>query len=210
MPHDYDESQRSYRDQQTEKYLSRRALRTLINKLTKFTKKEATRIAARFDAGSITAEEFNLEMRELLKDAHIVAATIGRGGRERMTVADWGRVGEKLRWQYGYLDNFTRKLGRGTLKIANTENRARQYVSSVYVSYARSLQAAEKEFIDRGGDTNPEREMLCRLVQNSKEGCEECTADAEAGWMPVSEMGEIGTRICGDFCLCEIEFEDEI
>ena len=51
--------------------------------------------------------------------------------------------------------------------------------------------------------------MLCRLITNSQEGCQECADDEAAGWVDVNDMKEIGTRECGDFCKCDIEFEDE-
>lgn len=209
MPHDYDLSKRAFRSP-SGKYVSRRETRVLIDKLSDFVRKQSGLIAKRFDNGEINASQFNVEMRELLKAGHIVASTVGRGGRSQMTVSDWGRVGRKIRWQYQYLDKFTRKLENGKLKIANTGYRAKQYVNAIYISYANSYSVAQQDFIDRGGDNNPQVEMLCRLVQNSQEGCVECSADAEDGWMPVSEMGEIGSRICQDFCLCEIIFEDEL
>lgn len=207
-PHDYDIARRAFvRDGV---YLSRRELKPKIDRLTAFVQREAAKIAERYKAGQISVVDFEIAMRELLKSAHIVAATVGRGGRGLMAAADWGRVGRKIQWQYGYLGKFTRKLAEGRLDKAFSVGRARSYASSIYISYAQSLMATEKEFIADGGDTNPAREMLCRLVQNSEEGCAECTADADAGWMPVSEMGELGTRICGDFCKCLIEFEDEV
>ena len=87
--------------------------------------------------------------------------------------------------------------------VGSIASRAAKYASAVFITFSNALQEAQTEGAN-------EKEMLCRLVQNSKEGCPECNADAAAGWMPVSEMGEIGSRECGDFCLCEIEFEDEV
>jgi hypothetical protein len=204
LPHDYSTNKRQYRN--SNGYISRREVKKAIDRLSKHVTKESARIAKVFEDGG-SAAEFNSAMRELLKSAHIVSSSVGRGGRQQMTAADWARVGRKINWQYKYLDRFSRQLERG--KFANTVNRARQYVNAVYISYSDSLMTAQKEFIEGGGDSNPKGEMLCYLEQNSEEGCEECTADADAGPMPVSEMGEIGTRICGDFCKCLIIFEDE-
>lgn len=208
MPHDWEPSKRRYRSP-SGKLVSRREVRALIDKLTTFVRKDAARIARRFDAGKITAAEFNGQMRELLKAGHIVASTVGRGGRDRMTAKDWGEVGRKIKWQYGYLDKFTRKLSAGTLKTANTVSRAKLYADSIYISYAKTFQVTQTEFIEGGGNINPEGEMLCYLEQNSEEGCAECTADAGEGPMPVSEMKELGERECGDWCKCEIIFDDE-
>jgi hypothetical protein len=207
-PYDFDEKRKRFRDKDG-RLVSRREVRPLIQKLTDTVAKDAAKIATRYSNGKINLTQFEIEMRELLKSGHIVAASVGRGGRERMTASDWGKVGAKIKWQNGYLAKFARKIGQGKIAKIATASRARSYASSLYISYSTALQTAHSEFIGSGRDAESEREMLCYLEQNSEEGCVECTADAAAGPMPVSEMGELGSRICGDFCKCEIIFEDE-
>lgn len=210
MPHDWVRSERRYRGPDG-KPISRRQIKAVIDKLTEHVRRDAGRIASRFDAGSITAAEFASQMRELLKAGHIVAASVGRGGRALMTASDWGRVGRKIAWQNGYLAKFERKLTTGTLSKANTLNRARAYTNSIYISYAQTFQESQAEIFEPDADkVITDQNMLCRLIQNSEEGCAECSADADEGWMPVADMAELGSRICGDFCRCEIEFEDEL
>jgi hypothetical protein len=210
IPHDYVRKQRLYRDNNGN-LITRRELKALIDNLTATVQKDAAKIASAFDAGELSASAFADAMSELLTSAHIVAASVGKGGRELMTAADWGKVGAKIKWQNGYLEKFAKKLATGTLSKANTLNRARSYVNSVYISYAKTFLESQAEVLQPETDkVITDENMLCRLVQNSEEGCEECSADADEGWMPVSEMGELGSRICGDYCKCEIEFEDEL
>jgi hypothetical protein len=204
MPHDY------YSRKQKAFYaggrkVSRQQVRREINKLTDHVAKESARLAKSLKAGNVSLPEFELAMRELLKSAHIVSASVGKGGRALMTQADWGRVGAKIRWQYGYLNTFARKIERGLVSDAATVSRARSYASSIFVSFSRTFQKAQSTFVD--GGKNPER---CRLVTNSEEGCVECAADEAEGWMSIDDMGEIGSRICGDFCKCDIIFEDDV
>src|SRR5688572_1895956 len=108
-PHDYSTKQKKFVG------VSRLAVRHEINKLTDFVAREAARIAKGYQAGNLTLLEFETEMRVLLKSAHIVAASVGRGGRSRMLQQDWGRVGAKIKWQNGYLTKFARKIGRGSI-----------------------------------------------------------------------------------------------
>lgn len=215
MPHDYEPSSRRYRF--NGRYVPRAELRKEIDKLSRFIRREASSIGAKYASGEIGIAEFEIAMRELLRAGHIVSASVGKGGRDQMTLKDWGRVGRKVKWQYEYLAKFSRKLASGRLSKAFTESRARSYASSIYVSYAESRFVAAKEAIadgdgdrgrGRGGDADSR--PRCRLIQNSEEGCIECTADADEGWMDVDDMTEIGGRICGDFCKCELLFEDEI
>ena len=140
-------------------------------------------------------------MISLLKSAHIAAAATGRGGLDRLTADDWGRIEKKVTWQASYLPRFGAAIVAGVVAGAVLLRRAGSYGASPYISFSSARSKAAKA---------TGKPMLCRLVQNSKEGCEECTADADAGWMPVDDMGELGSRICQDFCLCHIEFEDEV
>lgn len=201
-PHDYVENAKRFRTP-SGKWVSRATVRGEIDKLTAHVEKEAARAAKAYQAGKITLVEFEIRMRELLKSAHIVAASVGKGGRLRLTQADWGRVGSKIKWQYGYLQKFAQRIGRGTISEIATASRARLYASAIYVSFANTFLTSQTEFVKDG--SNPER---CRLVTNSDEGCAECAADEALGWISVDDMIEIGGRLCGDFCKCDIEFED--
>jgi hypothetical protein len=203
MPHDYHVKNKAFYS--GGRKVTRQQVRREINKLLDHVGNESARLAKQLRAGSINAAEFELQMRELLKSAHIIASSVGKGGRSRMLLSDWGRVGSKIRWQYGYLSRFARKLKSGAVSEAATASRARSYASSIYVSFSRTFQKSQREFIE--GGKNPER---CRLVTNSEEGCVECAADEAEGWVSVDDMGEIGSRICGDFCRCDIIFEDDV
>jgi hypothetical protein len=202
MPHDYNPKQKAFIS--GGRKVSHLAVRAEIDKLSDFVAKEAARIANRYKAGKITLAGFETEMRALLKSGHIVAASVGKGGRARMTQRDWGRVGAKIKWQNGYLTKFARKIGRGTISEIATASRARSYASAIYISFASTFKESQEEFVE--GGKNPAR---VRLVTNSKEGCDECAADEAEGWMSVDDMKELGSRICGDWCKCDLEFEDD-
>ena len=177
------------------------ALLLLIDRLTYATKRQAKLLASKLESGAISFEQWQSSMISLLKSAHITAAATGRGGLDRLTANDWGRIEKKVTWQASYLPRFGAAIAAGTVAGAALLRRAASYGSSPYISFSDARMEAAKA---------TGKPMLCRLVQNSKEGCSECTADAESGWMPVDDMGEIGSRICGDFCLCFVEFSDEV
>lgn len=197
MPHDYDPKRKQFVG------VSRLAVREQINKLTDHVAKEAANLARRYQSNTISLREFEIGMRELLKSAHLVAASVGRGGRARMSQRDWGRVGAKIKWQNGYLAKFARKIGRGSISEIATASRAKSYASAIYMSFARTFHESQTEFVEEG--KNPAR---VRLITNSEEGCEECAADEAQGWMSVDDMAELGTRLCGDFCKCDLEFDE--
>jgi len=201
MPYDYDIKAKQFTG---ERRITRREVRAEIDKLLQEVEKTAARYGKSLQGADISLAEFEAGMRELLRSAHIVAASVGRGGRDLMTLSDWGKVGAKIAWQNRYLEKFARKIERGTLSEASIANRAKSYSSAIFVSFSDTYQKAQTEFVEDG--KNP---ILARLVTNSQESCAECASDEAEGWMSVDDMKEIGTRICGDFCLCDIEFSDE-
>lgn len=185
---------------------SRREVRELLEKLLDHTKGSARTLATQYDDGEISITEFEAGMRSLLKSSHLVSASIGRGGRARMTAKDWGRVGNKIRWQFGYLSKFARRLANGMSK-SMSESRAASYSAAIYTSYADSVAETRSEWKDAG--YNQGKDPQVRLVQASQEGCVECNSDAAEGWMDESSLAPLFSRICGDFCLCEIEWQDD-
>jgi hypothetical protein len=196
----YDAKRKQFK--QNGRVISRSATRAEVDKLTDVVRRTAANIGERYAKGSISLAQFEIEMRDLIKSGHIVAASVGRGGRIRMTQADWGKVGSRLKKEYGYLGRFVRKLEKGTLAKPFTANRAKKYSSSIVMSYHEM--ALQEQTLDSVSD------VKVRLIQHSKEGCEECTADAAEGWMAVEDFTLIGERLCQNFCLCDAEFSDMI
>lgn len=196
----YDPAQKRYVE--GGKVIARESVQAEIDKLTEYVAKEALRIGSSYSKGRISLAEFEVRMRELLKSSHIIASSVGRGGKARMTLSDWGKVGARLKKEYGYLAKFVRKVSLGKVSKVATPHRASLYASSVRMSYHTTVHKEETK--------NSVSDIRVRLVQNSKEGCEECAADAARGWVAVEDMDEIGSRICGNFCLCELIFDDDI
>ena len=191
---------------------SRSEMRQEVAKITDHLKKEARRLAQAQAAGRITANELETEMRSLLKASHTLAASIGRGGWKRMTPKDWGRVGAKIKWQNKYLKKFARIIARDILSGPAAMNRIQSYASAIHVTFYRAFAEEMRETGTMPSDVPRDKdgkEILVKLVQNSEEGCPDCIADADEGFMPLDEMGDLGTRECGDWCKCILVFSDE-
>lgn len=181
--------------------------RAAIDKLIDHIKKESKRLAAQLKAGKITKRQFEMQMRELLKSGHIISSSVGKGGRARMTFKDWGKVGSKLAWQYRYLQRFTKKAS--SLSEAATVHRASLYASAVRVSYYNTLLADQKQ---RGAVKTVlgELPLMARRELNAAESCTGCIRESSEQFLPLDEIAEIGSQECGDYCLCEIIFNDTL
>lgn len=105
----------------------------LISKLVARAKVEAKRITKRFNDGAITYEQWYEAMVSLIESAQIVAASVGRGGRE--LVVGWERIEERIIWQEGFLARFARDITSGKLSEAAMLNRAGMYIDAAYITY---------------------------------------------------------------------------
>jgi hypothetical protein len=133
-------------------------------------------------------------MQHQIKRAHIQAAVIGRGDRAAMTQADWGRVGARLREEYGFLRQFGQEIAEGNLSAAQITARAQQYANHTQMSYWDA---------NRAGQTATQE----RRVLNPGETCPDCERFAGMGWQPIGTLPPPGVDSeCRSNCNCSMEF----
>ncbi len=95
------------------------------------------------------------------------------------------------------MDKLRRDIETGRAGGLQIEQRTAAYALGVRPAYYGLATVAEM-----AGDAT-----LCRRVINSKEGCVECSEVASYEFIPIEEMPEIGSLVCGVWCLCEVEFK---
>lgn len=174
-------------------------LALLIGRLMETAKREARSVSIKLERGVITVEQWGRDMAQLLRSAHITAASIGRGGIDRMTAADWLQVERMVMHQTDYLEKFRNTIVTGTTALAAglIARRAVKYVAAVHTSFASSVQTAQLE--NRSG------EVFVRRILTARESCSECIGYA-GEWMPIGEMVPIGNLRCGSNCRCYMEY----
>lgn len=81
-------------------------------------------------------------MRRVVKNTHLNAIALERGGYANLTHSDYGRAGQIIREQYGYLKGFAADIASGKQKLDGTlAARARLYSQAGRNSYYRSKAA---------------------------------------------------------------------
>lgn len=131
-PWRYDEKARRYRDPKTGRFVGRAKMLALRDTFVEAAKETVGQLAAK-----VAQPGWIESMREQLKQVYIDQYCLGRGGRNAMTPSDWGRVGNMLKEQYRYLNNFAGDIAAGKLSEAQIAARAKLYMQS-------SSQAFEK------------------------------------------------------------------
>ena len=169
-------------------------------------------LASSLSDGSIGLTAWQTSMRSDIKNLYINQYMLGRGGREMMTKADWGRCGGLLKDQYRYLDGFAKDLS--LMDVAEREKyiaaRSQLYANASNEAYERGRAATAKEL---GYDT-------CHWWRTPAESCDTCITRSQinsspigprGGWMDPDD-GEVfpadGNSICLTNCKCYLTWSN--
>jgi hypothetical protein len=148
--------------------------------------------------GSITLDQWQGSIREAIKAAHIQAATIGYGGRSEMGSAEYGRIGQRLRAEYTYLQGFVRDLLDGRISAPMATARIGLYAQSVRGSYWQGTEMREQQ---RGFS------LMRRILDAQAVHCQDCLGYAARGIVPIGSVPMPGVRCaCGARCKCTVKY----
>lgn len=152
--------------------------------------------------GRITPEVFEGRMRSDIQALHIHGRLLGAGGRAQMSQSEWGKVGQRLRQEYRYLNGFVRDIEAGRMTPAGIIDRAGKYAGSAAVDqFEEARRGAQK----RAGYTEKRR-----IALNDEGTCSTCRDEAARGWVPIDEPGfRIGHTQCQSRDRCTIEYRRE-
>jgi hypothetical protein len=196
----YDEALRRYRDPRG-RIVSRETIRRAIDDTLARTEGRALALATELQAGRITLAAWEIEMRALIKDVHLYGAAAVRGGWDRLTPGDLGRVGQLVRTQYGYLENFAAELERGVQPM-NGRFRVR---AGMYAQAGRGTHEAFAQSDARRAANEQGGALQALNLLGDATHCSECLDLSAAGWMPDADMPLPGHRTCLTRCQCRLE-----
>ncbi len=189
----WDRRSARYRDRETGRYVAESRVLGAVEHYGEYSANNIGRLTERLNGGQLTIGQWQREVAQELKNAHLIAAMAGRGGRDAMTQADWGRVGGRLRWEYEYLNRFAQEIEAGKLSAAQIAARARLYGNAARKSYYDGRTAAARV---------SEYRYEQRFLQPG-ESCEDCVNYAARGRVPIGTLPEPGEGSrCRSNCNC--------
>jgi hypothetical protein len=151
--------------------------------------------------GQISLKDWQLSMRRRIKDVHITSAVSQRGGWDQMTQADWGRVGQRIRAQYQFLDNFAQQIADGLPLDGRFLVRSQMYDEAAISTYDRFERNAMKN-AGWDGEEN--------ILEPGVKHCPGCLEEAAKGIVPIGELTPIGERTCLTRDRCTIKYHNSI
>lgn len=193
----YDQDSGRYRDSRG-RFLSQQAVEALVDGRIKRLDATLRDITRRLVDGLITLDQWQGSIREAIKAAHLQAAIIGHGGRAEMGSAEYGRVGQKLRQEYAYLQKFAFDLLEQRLSPALAVARVSLYAESIRSSFWEgSLFRKQKAGFG----------LMRRILDPQAEHCQDCLDYAARGLVAIGAVPMPGQRCtCRVRCRCRVEF----
>lgn len=185
-----------YRSAATGRFVSRKAQRAEIDAFLANADRDARALAERLRSRKISLRRWEVEMRQLVKRSHLANAAIAKGGRMQLSPADYGRVGQIVRAEYGYLAKFAKEIRRGLPLDGRFLRRVELYTEAGRITYH---QVERAEMRTRGFDL--EENILA--VADHCDGCLDATA---RGRVAIGSLPPVGRRTCRSRCRCRIRY----
>lgn len=193
----FDRASQRFRDLSSGRFVSERQVRDGVDRVADLASRRLGDLTARFRAGEITALQWQSEMLATVKQAHIASALAAYGGRDAMTPARWGTVGQIVRREYAYARAFAADVLSGRQRQnGRMDARARLYGQSIRGTYEN---IRRREVASAGLRWE-------RNVRHASESCRQCVGASGQGWVPIGTLPPVGQRTCRGNCRCTLSY----
>lgn len=204
-PYTWDQRSYSYRGANG-RFVSAREVRGAIDGALESAQAEMRTLSQSLQAGRISLADWQAGMQRQIKSVHLYSAAAAKGGWDRMTPADFGRVGRHLaqgpaggEGQYQYLRRFAADIASGKQPLDG------RFLARVDL-YAQSGRATYHETERREMQVRGFTEE--RNVLGVADHCPGCLRETGRGWVGIGEIVRIGGRDCRTRCRCALSYRN--
>jgi len=193
----YDRGTGRFRDDKG-RFLSQASVEKLVDARIDKLESSLKRFTRMLGDGNITLDQWEASVREAIKGAHIQAAIVGYGGKDQMGASEYGRIGQRLRSEYAYLQGFALDLLEQRISFPMALARIGLYAQSVRGSYWQGTELRKQE---QGFS------LMRRILDPQAQHCEDCLGFAAQGIVPIGSVPLPGQRCaCRARCRCRVEY----
>jgi hypothetical protein len=195
----WNERAAQYSDRATGRFVSRQVIRDQLDKVIDASSQVMRAVSQQLRDGDISLAEWQTAMMQQVKTTHLAGAAMQRGGWQQMTQADFGRTGQIVRREYGFLRDFAEQIASGEQKLDGTLVRR----SALYGQQGRPTYYTfwDTTAAQRGFDEE-------RSILNPAEHCQDCIDEDAKGFQPIGQMIPIGQRQCRSNDRCDKEYRN--
>lgn len=196
MPVDYlpgyrwDAGLQRYVNVATGRFVGRQAILDLLDAEISQRERELGRLLTSFMDGELSPAVWLDQMHTVLRRTHLQMAALGAGGWDRLTPADYGRIGGLLGSDYRRMVEFARAVTAGELTTAQAMARLGLYLGNARRSFWHGQRATPQA----GGV------VLFRRLLGVAEHCNDCVGYADLGWQR-ADSGLLPAPGEGSVCL---------
>jgi hypothetical protein len=151
--------------------------------------------------GKLSLEDWEKATAGHLKQLHTWTYLIGKGGQANMTQSDYGKLGLRLSYEYGYLRGFSEKIRDDGMSEAQFLARLELYINKANGTKQIAIQASHKQ----------EGYIWERRYLRAVENCVSCISYAAMGWQPLGSLPAPSEKCeCQANCKCYFKFSKDL
>lgn len=177
-----------------------RVVRSALDEALEEAADEVAKLTTRLADGEMSLARWQQSMARHVKDAHLNAGALTKGGWDELTQRDFGQIGGRIREELEYLQGFAEDIEDGAQALDGSAiRRARMYPKKARKTHHK-LHRREMQKIGYNQEKN---------VLGIAEHCSECielTTRGDNGWVPNGTLTPIGDRICLSNCRCSVKY----
>lgn len=194
----WDKKAGQYRYTDTKRFVSREAFLSITRRQISYSEKQIADLNNKLVKGEISLRRWQSDFAQNLKSLHIRQAIVTKGGVDRMTDADFLRVGRSLKTEYRYLKDFAKDIKAGKLSEAQIKARSKLYLENSRGQIHRFEEVAAKK---KG------YQFMRRFLGRTDRHCTDCLSYAALG---IQRIGTIPLPTedcaCRARCKCRVEY----
>lgn len=186
-----------YRDTLTGRFVPSATVRRELDRYLDASDDAARVLARALRNREVSLADWELGMRRLIKNTHLNAIALERGGWSNLTPRDYGRAGQIIREQYGYLKQFGLDIASGKQRLDGTlDFRARLYTEAGRNTWYRSHAANMTTAVTHQ-----------RSIRGKRDSCWQCMdLDRRVFRIDDPTFPLPGRRVCLHNCGCHLEY----
>jgi len=198
----YSKSASRYRSDATGRFVARTQITDLLDTQTAKLEARLGNLATAAHEGKLSPAYFAEQMRTELRRGHLQNRALGAGGWDKLTPADFGSVGRRLRDDYARVANLARGIKDGTVTLPQALNRVQGYAGAARVQFYEADEKARQDAATSKG-------MVLLMIRDlgATEHCRSCVNYYGQGFQLQHYLPGQNSE-CSTHCRCGLRYKE--